>query len=209
MLDRFSTAARRVVALAEDEAQRLGHAHVGTEHLLLGILAEGESSAARALAASGATLEGCRDKIAEAVPVEHGRRSTGELPYTDRARRALERAGRLSLRNRDDHVDVDQVLLSLLDVEGTAGQALRALGADLVGLRVALGSQIDVERSRPARDDGDADGNGVPRCPACGSSLDAALAHRVVISRGEARQARQFVVAYCSACGSAVGATAV
>ena len=207
VLERFSSPARRVVALAEKEAQRLGHGHVGTEHLLLGILAEGESSAARALMASGATLEGCRHMIAEAVPVEPGG-PVGEPQFTDRAKRTLERAGRLSLRQHDEHVGTEHVLLSLLDVEGTAGQALRGLGVDLAGLRLALDSTVEEPAGSGPGMGGVAE-RGVPRCGACGSALDRALAHRVLTSRSQTRQPQQFVVAFCVTCGSVIGATAV
>ncbi|MDQ3640797.1 MAG: hypothetical protein M3450_04820 [Actinomycetota bacterium] len=209
MLERFSSPARRVVALAEEEAQRLGYGHVGTEHLLLGILAEGESSAARALMASGATLEGCRHKVVEAVPVEPGGRGPGELQFTDRANRTLERAGRLSLRHHDEHVGTEQVLLSLLDVEGTAGQVLRGLAVDLAGLRLALDSTMEEEHAGPRTETGGVAERGGPRCGACGSALDTALAHRVLTSRSQPRQSQQFVVAYCVTCGSVIGATAV
>ena len=67
VLDRFSDRSRRVVALAEEEAGRLGHQYVGTEHLLLGLLVEGESSATHALIAGGASLDAARQKVTEAV----------------------------------------------------------------------------------------------------------------------------------------------
>jgi ATP-dependent Clp protease ATP-binding subunit ClpA len=207
VLERFNSPARRVVALAEEEAQRLGHGHVGTEHLLLGMLAEGESSAARALVASGATLEGCRHKVLEAVPVESQGRAPGELQFTDRARRTLERAGRLSLRQHDEQVGTQHILLSLLDVEGTAGQALRGLAVDLARLRLALDS-TEEHAGRGAGKGEVAERDG-PRCGVCGSPLDNALAHRVLTSRSRTRQSQQFVVAYCVICGSVVGATAV
>jgi ATP-dependent Clp protease ATP-binding subunit ClpA len=208
VLDRLSSPARRVVSLAQDEAQRLGHRHIGTEHLLLGILADGQSRSAQALVASGATLEGARQKVAEAVPVHDGGSGTGDLQFSDRAKRALDRAGRLSLRDHEEHVDTDHVLLSLLDVEGTAGQVLRGLGVDPAAVRVTLGSTADKVRSRPGTDDTPLSGRPSPRCGGCGSSLTG-LAHRVVISRGEAYQSQRFVVAFCSSCGVVVGANAL
>jgi len=209
VLERFTSPARRIVALAQDEARRLGHGHVGTEHLLLGILAEGHSSAARALAASGATLDGCREKVAEAVPVTDGGSSATELQFTDRAKRAIERAARLSLRQHDEHVDTGHLLISLLDVEGTAGQALRGLAVDLARLRVALDSRIDEERSRRVSEEGGVLEHASPRCGACGSALATSLTHGVVTSRGDTRQPQQFLVAYCASCGSVIGATLV
>ena len=201
MLERFSDGARRVVALAEEEARRLGHGHIGTEHLLLGIMSDGQSGAARALVAAGVTLDGSRQKVAEAVSAE-GNGKAGDLPLSDRAKRALERASRLSLRRHDDQVETEHVLLSLLDVEGTAGHVLRGLAIDPARVRAALESPSDGEGT------GAAD-RASPRCAACRSALATALAHRVVTSQDEGGHRQDFVVAYCSACGSAIGATAV
>jgi Clp amino terminal domain, pathogenicity island component len=131
VFERFSDLGRRVVAVAQQEAKRLDHGHVGTEHLLLGILAVGEGTAAAALVDAGVKLEGTRQKVAEAVGPDHGgARHDGELPLTDRARRSLERANRLSIRERDDEVDPEHILLSVIQVEGRAGQVLRGLGVD-------------------------------------------------------------------------------
>ena len=96
VLERFSDDAHRIVTLGEGEARRLGHPHIGTEHLLLGIVADGGSAAARALVASGVTLDACRDKVAEAVAIPGKVSDAGDLPFTDRAKRALERASRLT-----------------------------------------------------------------------------------------------------------------
>ena len=198
VLERFSNAARQAVARAEEEARRLGHSHIGTEHLLLGILADDEDRSAR-LAAAGATLDGSRDKVAEAVPAE-GTGTVDDLQFTDRVKRTLERASRLSLRRHDEQVETEHVLLSLLDVEGTAGQVLRGLGVDIERVRAALASPPDEEVTPAAR-------RASPRCAVCGSALDAALAHRVVTSHNDSRHRQDFVVAYCSGCGSAIGAT--
>lgn len=197
------------MSLAEEEARRLGHGHIGTEHLLLGILADGESPSARALVATGATLDASRAKVAEAVTVTGGRGQPGPLQLTDRARRALERASRLSLRHHAEHVETEHVLLSLLDVEGTAGQVLRGLGVDLARVRAALGPMADDDRTTPGPAEGGPTVRASPRCGACGSALAAALGHRVLASPGEGRDPREFLVAYCSACGSAIGATPV
>ncbi len=130
MFERFSEEARTAVALAQAEARRLGHDHVGTEHLLLGILTEGTSRAARALAAVGVTPGACREKVVEAVGSQTGKRREGDLELTDRARRSLERAGRMSSRERRSHVEAEHILLSVIQVEGRAGQVLRGLGVD-------------------------------------------------------------------------------
>ena len=84
VLERFSDGAHRIVALAETEARRLGHPHIASEHLLLGIVADGGSAAARTPVASGATLDACRDKVAEAVAVPVIVSDAADLQFTDR-----------------------------------------------------------------------------------------------------------------------------
>jgi ATP-dependent Clp protease ATP-binding subunit ClpA len=195
-----------VVSRAEQEAQLLGHDQIGTEHLLLGIVADERSSACQTLVTAGATLDGCRSKVREAVGPTPSVARVAKLELSDRARRALERADRLSLRRRDERVEPDHVLLSVLDVEGRAGQVLRGLGVDVVVLRDSVLSAID-KRPQPSTEAGPKDPEPVPRCVACGSALDDTLSHRVVASRDAGHNRRDFVVAYCSSCGAAVGAT--
>ena len=198
MFDRFSDRARRAVELAELETRRLGHHHIGTEHLLLGLLSEGDSDEAQALKAAGATLGAAREKVAEAVgmnldPYE------GDPVLTARAKRAIERASRFSLQRLDEHVETEHLLLGVLDVEGTACQVLRGLGVDVAGLR----RTVDI-----AVTDTGSDALGIsPRCANCGEVLAAVLSHRVVTANDEAGTGREFVIAFCSVCGSAVGAT--
>jgi ATP-dependent Clp protease ATP-binding subunit ClpC len=202
VLDRFSDRARRAVQLAEDEARRLGHGHIGTEHLLLGLLAEGDSAASRALVASGATLDGARSKVAEAVGDDHVGQN---FEFTERAKRSLERASRLSLRRRDESVGTEHVLLSVLDVEGRAGQVLRGLGVDLVRLREAVDApEAEDSTASPAAGPVPRE-HAPPRCGECGSELSDGLTHRTMTSRADDGSLREIVVAYCSACGSAVG----
>ena len=232
MFERFSDGAGRVLVLAGDESRRLGHGQIGTEHLLLGILADGRSFAARSLMSSGATLDAARTKVAEAVGVTTsvmvvgGEPSGEDLPFTDRARRALERASRLSLRRRANQVSTEHVLLSVLDVEGRAGQVLRGLGVDMVGLRDAIDTAMEAEpaRAEPARagpgtagpgtgepataePEAEPIGQAMPSCASCGTGLDAALAHRLMTSRTTGEGSQEFVVVYCSACGRVIGAS--
>jgi ATP-dependent Clp protease ATP-binding subunit ClpA len=153
------------------------------------------------LMAAGVTLDGTRQKVAEAVSAE-GNSNAIDLPLTDRAKRALERASRLSLRRHEDHVETEHVLVSLLDVEGTAGQVLGGLAVDPARVRAALESPSDDERT------GDGD-RASPRCAVCRSALEKALAHTVVTSHGEGGHRQDFVAAFCSSCGSAIGSSAV
>jgi ATP-dependent Clp protease ATP-binding subunit ClpC len=120
---------------------KLGHGHVGTEHLLLGLLIQAGSAAAEALHASGVSLAPGREKVIEALASRATAPAPGagdQVPLTDRASRALDRATRLSLRMGSEVVGSDHVLLSVLDVEGTAGQVLRGLSVDPSVVREAL-----------------------------------------------------------------------
>ena len=154
MLDRFSVAARRSIDLAGDEARRLKHPYIGTEHLLLGLLAEGHSPAAQSLRRAGAPLKACREKVAEALArrdLPPPPRSDSPFDLTDRAARALDRASKLSLRMKSEEVDAVHVLVSVLDVEGTAGQVLRGLNVDIGALRddLLLSAANSQDASRP------------------------------------------------------------
>src|SRR5256885_3110122 len=150
MLEGFSERARRVVTTAEQEARRLGHGHIGTEHLLLGVLVDGSTAAARVLVAAGATADGARRKVMEAVPADRDNPVGDDLPLTARAQRALDRAGRFSRQRHDPEVSTGHVLLGILDVEGTAGQVLRGLGVDVPALPAALEATARSRGATPA-----------------------------------------------------------
>src|SRR5205807_4655677 len=207
VFDRFSNDARMTVVRAEEEARLLGHGQIGTEHLLLGLLADEESAAGRRLIEAGATLSACRSKVREAVGATTTVADTAELTLTDRAKRALERADRLSIRRRDGQVEPDHILISVLDVEGRSGQVLRGLSVDITDLRDAVLSAMDANAQRAALDPGESQ-QAMPRCMACGAALEGALSHRVVTSRDAEGNQREFVIAYCSACRTAVGTIA-
>lgn len=136
MFDRYSHQARTVVERAEAEARQLGHPHIGTEHLLLGLLAA-DGSAAGSLRGAGARLDAARSKVAEAVGVRAASPFRGDLAFSARAGRALDRATRSSLQRRDEQVETAHLLIGVLDVEGRAGQVLRGLGVDTGRLRAA------------------------------------------------------------------------
>lgn len=223
MLERLSEPARQAMLQAEEESRRLGHQHLGTEHLLLGILAARDSAAARVLARSSVTLAACREKVAEAV-------LSGPAPLvgndgmvlTARAKRSLERAGRLSLRHQSATVGTVAIMLSVLDVEGTAGQVLRGCAIDIGALRSALANAADdgeaappapsVVPARPSRAPAPEAAEhevSLPMCPVCKAELGPALAHQVVESRGDDGALRQHVAIYCGACGATLGFSAV
>jgi prophage maintenance system killer protein len=138
MFTRFTDRARRVVVLAQDEARQLGHGSAGTEHLLLGLLAEGEGVAALALDSLGVSLEEARDRVEEIV----GRgqdASTGHLPFTPPAKQVLERALREAVQLGHNYIGTEHLLLSLLaEGDDITAQVLagRGAGYDLVQERV-------------------------------------------------------------------------
>jgi ATP-dependent Clp protease ATP-binding subunit ClpA len=198
VLEGCSDDARRVVSVAIDEARRLGNARVGTEHLLLGLLAD-DGEAATALHAAGATLTAARHTVAEIV-TETGSSTGGELPFTPRAQRALERAGRFSRRDRATEVTPVHVLLGLLDVEGLACQVLRGLGVDLARLRDSV-----VEQPRETPPPVVEPSPMLPNCPHCRATLADNLAQTTVAARSDDGSLTRLYVVYCAACGATLG----
>ena len=203
--DGFDDAAQRALDDATRDAGQLGHRHVGTEHLLLGLLADAADPAAQALRRAGATPEGARSKIIEAVGRGEPCADPTPAANTARATRAIERASRSSLQRRRPLVSTDDLLLGVLDVEGTAGQVLRRLAVDIASLRTdvrSLGQRESPEETTPTKEP--PAGGREPRCGVCGADLERVLAHRRVSSTGRDDR-RQLVVAYCSECGTTLG----
>lgn len=195
----FDTAARRALALAEQEARLLGHDRVGTEHLLLGLLADESSATASALREAGATIAAARRKVSEAV----GTGTPGATPSASSARasRAIGRAPRFARDLGADGVSSLHLLLAVLDVEGTAGQVLRGLGVDIEQLGNALGARTATaareEHAHPVV-------SVRPVCPGCRLTLDAALIATPLPVAGSP-DLHAITVVSCPACGHALG----
>ena len=135
MFQRFTDRARRAVQLAQEEARLLRHNYVGTEHLLLGLLYEGEGVAASALGSLGITREGVRAQVDEIIGYGQNR-VTGQIPFTPRTKKVLELSLREALRLGHHHIGTEHILLGLLrEGEGLAAQVLVALGADHARIR--------------------------------------------------------------------------
>jgi hypothetical protein len=130
MFERFTDRARRAVVLAQEEARRLEHDYIGTEHLLLGLLHEDEGIAARALGSLGLTLEAARARIEQTVG--RGKEPpSAQIPFTPRAKKVLELALREALRLNHNHIGTEHILLGLLaEGEGLATETLVQLGLD-------------------------------------------------------------------------------
>jgi ATP-dependent Clp protease ATP-binding subunit ClpA len=207
VLESYSVQARRAVSLATAESRRLGHGRVGTEHLLLGLLAEGASATAQTLQAHGASLAAARHKVVEATGADAGDEAPADPELTPRARRALDRAGRFSRQDREPEVRPEHLLLGVLDVEGLACQVLRGLGVDLARLREALVPGEAV----PAVVEREADPRAVatvrPHCPSCLAALDETLMAVLMPARHDGdSHATTVRVVFCAGCGAALGA---
>jgi ATP-dependent Clp protease ATP-binding subunit ClpC len=187
------------VALAEREARSLGHERVGTEHLLLGLLAAEDGIADEALRAAGATLSAVRRKVVEAVG--QGTAAGAAPTWTPRAGRALGRAPRFARDRREDLVTPDHVLLAVLDVEGTAGQVLRGLGVDIEALRSGLPDAGADPEAAPIAPKPQAVS---PHCPTCHEPATGGLQGNEVPLRGPAER-RMVVVVSCPGCGTILG----
>ena len=135
MFERFTDRARRVVVLAQDEARNLNHNYIGTEHILLGLIAEGEGVAARALESMDISLDAVREQVEEIIG--HGQQSpTGHIPFTPRAKKVLELSLREALQLNHQYIGTEHILLGLIrEGEGVAAQVLVKLGADLGRVR--------------------------------------------------------------------------
>jgi Clp amino terminal domain, pathogenicity island component len=148
MFERFTDKARRAVVLAADEARLLGHDHIGTEHILLGILNEGAGIAASALTSLGITLEAARIQVAAtarsgAAPPEH-------IPFTAQAKRSLELALREALQLGYDYIGTEHILLGLIhDDKASGAQTLAGLGADLSAVRQRVIELLPRHRNPP------------------------------------------------------------
>lgn len=135
MFERFTDRSRRVIVLAQEEARLLGHAYIGTEHLLLGLLAEGEGVGSKALERLGVDLPKVRDEV-ERIIGTGGSVPSGHIPFTPRAKQVLELSLRESLRLQHNYIGTEHVLLGLLaEGEGVAAQILVRLGLTPEGVR--------------------------------------------------------------------------
>src|SRR6186713_1833699 len=135
MFERFTDRARRVVVLAQEEAKMLNHNYIGTEHILLGLIHEGEGVAAKALESLGISLEGVRQQVEEIIG-QGQQAPSGHIPFTPRAKKVLELSLREALQLGHNYIGTEHILLGLIrEGEGVAAQVLVKLGADLNRVR--------------------------------------------------------------------------
>ncbi|MBB4736355.1 ATP-dependent Clp protease ATP-binding subunit ClpC [Micrococcus cohnii] len=135
MFERFTDRARRVVVLAQEEARMLNHSYIGTEHILLGLIHEGEGVAAKALESMDISLAAVREKVQEDIG-QGQQNPPGHIPFTPRAKKVLELSLREALQLGHNYIGTEHILLGLIrEGEGVAAQVLVKLGADLNRVR--------------------------------------------------------------------------
>src|SRR5690625_2256416 len=135
MFERFTDRARRVVVLAQEEARLLNHNYIGTEHILLGLIHEGDGVAAKALESLGISLDAVREQVQEIIGTGQ-QAPSGHIPFTPRAKKVLEFSLREALQLGHNYIGTEHILLGLIrEGEGVAAQVLVKLGADLNSVR--------------------------------------------------------------------------
>jgi ATP-dependent Clp protease ATP-binding subunit ClpC len=135
MFERFTDRARRVVVLAQEEARMLNHNYIGTEHILLGLIHEGEGVAAKALESLGISLDALRQQVEEIIGQGQHTQS-GHIPFTPRAKKVLELSLREALQLGHNYIGTQHILLGLSrEGDGVAAQVLVQLGTDLNPVR--------------------------------------------------------------------------
>jgi hypothetical protein len=145
VFERFTERARHAVVLAQDEARALGHAYIGTEHLLLGLLREQEGLAARALEQLGLSVEGVRAHVTEIIGRGEGQ-PVGQVPFTPRAKKVLELALREALSLGHGYIGTEHVLLGLVrEDEGVASRVLLEYDATAEHVRSIVAAELGVD----------------------------------------------------------------
>jgi ATP-dependent Clp protease ATP-binding subunit ClpC len=161
LFERFTDRARRVLVLAQEEARLLNHNFIGTEHILLGLIHEGEGVAAKALESLGISLEAVREKVEETIGPA-GSSTTGSPPFTPRAKKVLELSLREALQLGHNYIGTEHMLLGLVrEGEGVAAQVLVSLGADLSRVRQQVIQLLSGYQS-PGGKEGATTGGGSP-----------------------------------------------
>ncbi len=176
MFERFTDRARRVVVLAQEEARLLNHNYIGTEHILLGLIHEGEGVAAKALESLSINLESVRQQVVEIIG-QGQQAPSGHIPFTPRAKKVLELSLREALQLGHNYIGTEHILLGLIrEGEGVAAQVLQKLGADLPKVRQTViqlvnGPQRDEPSSGSGSGSSSSRGGGSAEASAAGSTV--------------------------------------
>jgi hypothetical protein len=149
MFERYTDRARRVVVLAQEEARMLNHNYIGTEHILLGLIHEGEGVAAKALESLGISLDAVRQQVEEIIG-RGQQAASGHIPFTPRAKKVLELSRREAEQLGHTYVGTEHILLGLIrEGDGVAAQVLVQLGADLNRVRQRVIELISGQQLQP------------------------------------------------------------
>src|SRR5690349_18275042 len=171
MFERFTDRARRVVVLAQEEARMLSHNYIGTEHILLGLIHEGEGVAAKALESLDISLEAVRAQVEEIIG-QGQQAPSGHIPFTPRAKKVLELSLREALQLGHSYIGTEHILLGLIrEGEGVAAQVLQKLGADLNRVRQQVIQLLSGFQGKEAAGAGAVSGQGAAAAEAPSSSL--------------------------------------
>jgi ATP-dependent Clp protease ATP-binding subunit ClpC len=208
MFERFTDRARRVVVLAQEEARMLNHNYIGTEHILLGLIHEGEGVAAKALESLGISLEAVRQQVEEIIGQGQSE-PTVHIPFTPRAKKVLELSLREALQLGHNYIGTEHILLGLIrEGEGVGAEVLTKQGATLDRVRLQLMELITSAppeaglAEEPSPEEG-------PLCPRCRAVLAETAAYRVLeIPAFEEGEPRAVTFAFCRRCGAWLGTLA-
>jgi ATP-dependent Clp protease ATP-binding subunit ClpC len=221
VFERFTDRSRRVVVLAQEEARMLNHNYIGTEHILLGLIHEGEGVAARALEALNISLDAARRRVEEIIGQGQAD-PRGHIPFTPRAKKVLELSLREALQLGHNYIGTEHLLLGLIrEGEGVASQVLQELGADLNRVRQTViqllsgytagseGPSVEggaemAELTTEVAQSSEPIGDDAPTCPNCFGALDETLAVRALETTAEG-EPFSVKIAYCRRCGVALG----
>src|SRR5687767_15694904 len=192
MFERFTDRARRVVVLAQEEARLLNHNFIGTEHILLGLIHEGEGVAAKALESLGISLEAVREKVEETIGPA-GSSTSGSPPFTPRAKKVLELSLREALQLGHNYIGTEHMLLGLVrEGEGVAAQVLKRLGIDFDATRAEVAKLLGVDPEKTRSKERSIRRTRPSQCAHPAEDL-------------EVRPAEGFRTVRCRRCGSLVG----
>src|SRR6201991_1605158 len=172
MFERFTDRARRVVVLAQEEARMLNHNYIGTEHILLGLIHEGEGVAAKSLESLGISLEGVRQQVEEIIG-QGQQAPSGHIPFTPRAKKVLELSLREALQLGHNYIGTEHILLGLIrEGEGVAAQVLVKLGAELTRVRQQVIQLLSGYQGKEAAEAGTGGRGGESGSPSTSLVLD-------------------------------------
>jgi ATP-dependent Clp protease ATP-binding subunit ClpC len=211
VFERFTDRARRVVVLAQEEARMLNHNYIGTEHILLGLIHEGEGVAATALESLGISLKQVRKDVEEAIGQGQSA-PTSHIPFTPRAKKVLELSLREALQLGHNYIGTEHILLGLVrEGEGVGARVLQKLGADLNRVRQQVlelltgyagegegeGSEGEASEGAPHEE---------PLCPRCRGRLSETAAYQALdVAAVQGGETRALTFAFCRSCGTWLG----